>query len=252
MRFRPLYSFPMHAHPTRILVIDDDLRIRALLEEYLRGEGYEVRSLQHGGFLDAELAHHKPDLIILDLMLPGEDGLLICRKLRGQGITIPVIMLTAKGEPIERIVGLEIGADDYVPKPFNPRELQARIKAVLRRRTEPPPPGAPATDNLRVEFGSFVFDRAKRCLHRGEKRIALTTSEFAVLDALVTHPRRALSREQLLELARGRAYTAFDRSMDVQISRLRHLIEEDTSSPRYLQTVRGYGYVFVPDEPESA
>jgi len=232
-------------------VIDDDLRIRALLEEYLRGEGYQVRTLNHGVHVEEELALHKSDLIILDIMLPEEDGLSICRRLRGQGIEIPIIMLTAKGDPIERIVGLEIGADDYVAKPFNPRELLARIKAVLRRRSFNPPPGAPATEDHRVPFGPFVFNRAKRCLYRGTELIPLTTSEFAVLEALVSHARKPLNREQLLELARGRAYTAFDRSMDVQISRLRHLIEEDSSKPRYLQTVRGYGYVFIPDDPES-
>ncbi|EQD67290.1 two component transcriptional regulator, winged helix family [mine drainage metagenome] len=242
----------MNTLPIRVLVIDDDLRIRALLEEYLREEGYQVRTLNHGLQIEEELAVHKPDLIILDIMLPREDGLTICRRLRGQGIQIPIIMLTAKGEPIERIVGLEIGADDYVAKPFNPRELLARIKAILRRRNFNPPPGAPATEDLRVRFGPFEFNRAKRCLTRGAELIPLTTSEFAVLEALVSHARIPLNREQLLELARGRAYTAFDRSMDVQISRLRHLIEEDRSSPRYLQTVRGYGYVFIPDDPEPA
>ncbi len=239
----------MRTPPIRILVIDDDLRIRTLLEEYLCGEGYQLRTLGHGLEVEETLALHQPDLIILDLMLPGEDGLTICRRLRGQGFHTPIIMLTAKGEPVERIVGLEIGADDYVAKPFNPRELLARIKAVLRRRSAPPPPGAPATENLRVYFGPFVFNRATRSLHRGGELIPLTTSEFAVLEALVAHPRKPLNREQLLVLARGRAYTAFDRSMDVQISRLRHLIETDSTRPRYLQTVRGYGYVFVPDDP---
>lgn len=233
-------------------MIDDDLRIRALLEEYLRAEGYEVRTLGSGACVEEQLAIHRADVIILDIMLPQEDGLTVCRRLRGRGIQIPIIMLTAKGEPIERIVGLEIGADDYVAKPFNPRELLARIKAVLRRRNTNPPPGAPTREASTVRFGPFAFNRAKRWLTRGTELITLTTSEFAVLDALVSHARTPLNREQLLELARGRAYTASDRSMDVQISRLRHLIEEDSAKPRYLQTVRGYGYVFIPDDPDPA
>ena len=157
-------------------------------------------------------------------------------------------MLTAKGDEIDRIVGLEMGADDYLPKPFNPRELVARIHAVLRRRPPPPHPGAPRGGEPAVGFGPFTLDVAARTLRRNGDTIALTTGEFALLRALATHPRQPLSREKLMELARGRELEAFERSIDVQISRLRRLIEDDSARPRYIQTVWGFGYVFVPDD----
>jgi two-component system, OmpR family, phosphate regulon response regulator OmpR len=155
-------------------------------------------------------------------------------------------MLTARGTDVDRIVGLEMGADDYLPKPFNPRELVARINAVLRRRQEAPV-GAPANDDVVFRFGQCELNLGTRTLTRSNEPLPLTTGEFAVLEALVRHPRKPLSREKLMELARGRDHTAFDRSMDVQISRLRRLIEEDSSKPRFIQTVWGFGYVFVPD-----
>jgi len=189
------------------------------------------------------------DLIVLDLMLPGEDGLTICRRLRGTGDTTPIIMLTAKGEEVDRIVGLEMGADDYLPKPFNPRELLARIHAVLRRQTTTPP-GAPQVDEPAVRFGNIEVDFAARALKRGDELLALTTGEFAVLKVLLQHPRQPLSRDKLMALARGREQGPFDRAIDVQISRLRKLIESDPAQPRYLQTVWGFGYVFVPDGAE--
>jgi two-component system phosphate regulon response regulator OmpR len=156
-------------------------------------------------------------------------------------------MLTAKGEDVDRIIGLEMGADDYLPKPFNPRELLARINAVLRRRSAEEAPGAPAGDGEPVSFGDFVLDLATRTLTRAGEPVALTTGEFAVLKAFARHPRVPLSREKLMEMARGREYEAFDRSLDVQISRLRKLIEADPTKPRYIQTVWGLGYVFIPD-----
>ena len=179
-------------------------------------------------------------------MLPGEDGLSICRRLRAANDVTPIIMLTAKVEDVDRIVGLEVGADDYLPKPFNPRELLARIHAVLRRRPALEAPGAPALDAQTVTFGPFVFDLALRRLTKDGEQIALTTGEFSMLKALVRHPRQPLSRDKLAQLARGREFEPFDRSLDVQISRLRKMIEPDPTQPRYIQTVWGVGYVFVP------
>ena len=157
-------------------------------------------------------------------------------------------MLTAKGEDVDRIVGLELGADDYLPKPFNPRELLARLHAVLRRRGDDEAPGAPAQQAEQVRFGSFTLDLGTRTLERDGGPVSITTGEFAVLKVLVRHPRQPLSRDKLMELARGREYEAFDRSLDVQISRLRKLIETDPAKPRFIQTVWGLGYVFVPDD----
>jgi two-component system phosphate regulon response regulator OmpR len=186
--------------------------------------------------------------MVLDLMLPGRRGLDICRDLRGAGNALPILMLTAKGDDIDRILGLEIGADDYLPKPCNPRELAARIRAVLRRR-HTVPPGAPQSQAALIRFGRFSLNPATRTLERDGEPVDLTTGEFAVLYALAAHPGETLSRDRLLSLARGRERGAFDRSVDVQISRLRRLIEPDPSKPRYLQTVWGAGYVFVSDQP---
>jgi two-component system, OmpR family, phosphate regulon response regulator OmpR len=231
---------------TRILVVDDDQRLRELLVRYLGGEGYEVRAVPDAAAMDKQLARDRYDLVVLDLMLPGEDGLAICRRLRAQDTAPAIIMLTAKGDDVDRIVGLEMGADDYLPKPFNPRELLARINAVLRRRAPPGPPGAPATGGV-YPFGEFSLNLSTRALTRAGKQVALTTGEFSVLKVLVQHPRQPLSRDKLMELARGREYEVFDRSIDVQISRLRKIVEEDPSHPKHIQTVWGFGYVFVPD-----
>jgi len=237
----------MSEHKTRILVVDDDLRLRDLLQRYLGEQGFAVRTVADGHAMDKLLSHERFELIVLDLMLPGEDGLSICRRLRGTKNTVPIIMLTAKGEDVDRIVGLEMGADDYLPKPFNPRELVARIHAVLRRRTAPAPPGAPAPDDGPVSFGGMTVDMGKRTLTRNGQEVSLTTGEFALLKVLVTHPRTPLSRDKLMELARGREYEVFDRAIDVQVSRLRKLVEPDPAKPVYIQTVWGFGYVFVPD-----
>jgi two-component system, OmpR family, phosphate regulon response regulator OmpR len=183
---------------------------------------------------------------VLDLMLPGEDGLAVCRRLRAQPSAPAIIMLTAKGDEVDRIVGLEMGADDYLPKPFNPRELLARINAVLRRKSAAAPPGAPEAGGVH-EFGEFSLNLATRTLTRGGKAVSLTTGEFSVLKVLVQHPRQPLSRDKLMELARGREYEVFDRSIDVQISRLRKIVEDDPSHPKHIQTVWGFGYVFVPE-----
>jgi two-component system phosphate regulon response regulator OmpR len=188
-------------------------------------------------------------LMVLDLMLPGRSGLDICRDLRAADSLLPIVMLTAKGDDIDRILGLEIGADDYLPKPCNPRELVARIRAVLRRR-QSIPPGAPS-EAAPVKFGPHLLRPDTRTLETNGVPTSLTTGEFAVLHALATHPGETLSRERLLTLARGRERGAFDRSVDVQISRLRKLVELDAAKPRYIQTVWGAGYVFVPDGPAS-
>src|SRR5262245_802918 len=220
---------------TKVLVVDDDARLRELLNRYLGEQGMAVRAVHDANEMNRQLARERYDLMILDLMLPGEDGLSICRRLRGGGENMPIIMLTAKGDDVERIVGLEIGADDYVPKPFNPRELLARIQAVLRRRPPPAPPGAPSTEPQVVEFGEYRFNLAARNLTKNGQDVPLTTGEFALLKVLVLHPRTPLSRDKLMELARGREFGAFDRSIDVQVSRLRKLIEADHSKPAYIQ-----------------
>lgn len=231
----------------KILIVDDDSRIRDLLRRYLTQEGFEVFQAEDGTTLNRILLRENVDLIVLDLMLPGEDGLSICRRLRAANDRTPIIMLTAKVEDVDRIVGLEVGADDYLGKPFNPRELLARIHAVLRRRPTHEAPGAPSGDNEVVSFGPFTFDMSARTLVKDGEDQPLTTGEFAMLKALVRHPRQPLSREKLAQLARGRDFEPYDRSLDVQVSRLRKLIEVDAASPRYIQTVWGVGYVFVPD-----
>jgi two-component system phosphate regulon response regulator OmpR len=232
---------------TRILVVDDDQRLRDLLVRYLGAEGYEVRAVSDAPGMDKQLARERYDLVVLDLMLPGEDGLAICRRLRAQKNSPAIIMLTAKGDDVDRIVGLEMGADDYLPKPFNPRELLARINAVLRRRAPSGVPGAPAGTSEVYQFGKFSLNLSTRALTREGKPVPLTTGEFSVLKVLVQHPREPLSRDKLMELARGREYEVFDRSIDVQISRLRKIVEDDPSHPKHIQTVWGFGYVFVPE-----
>ncbi|NUO82856.1 two-component system response regulator OmpR [candidate division KSB1 bacterium] len=231
----------------KILVVDDDQRLRDLLQRYLGEQGFQIRTAEHAAAMDKWLARESFDLLVLDLMLPGEDGLSICRRLRGSHPELALLMLTAKGDEIDRIVGLEMGADDYLPKPFNPRELVARIHAVLRRRAAPLPAGAPAPEEGEVSFGSVRVNLATRLLTRKGEEHALTTGEFAVLKVLLQHPRQPLSRDKLMELARGREYEVFDRAIDVQVSRLRKLVEDDPAKPRYIQTVWGFGYVFVPD-----
>ena len=232
----------------RLLVVDDDKRLRDLLQRYLGEHGFTVKTVENAPAMDKALTRETFDLIVLDLMLPGEDGLSICRRLRESDPQQAIIMLTAKGDDIDRIVGLEMGADDYLPKPFNPRELVARILAVLRRRA-PAGPGAPTVENKRVAFGNVEVDLATRALLINGALQSLTTGEFAVLKALLEHPREPLSRDRLMALARGREQGPFDRAIDVQVSRLRKLVEPDPSTPRYLQTVWGFGYVFVPDDP---
>lgn len=236
----------MSEHNQHILVVDDDVRLRDLLSRYLGEQGFDVKVAADGHQMDKLRAREHFHLIVLDLMMPGEDGLSICRRLRGQGDHTPIVMLTAKGDEIDRIVGLEMGADDYLPKPFNPRELLARMQAVLRRQGNKPP-GAPENEAEIVRFGQIEVDLATRTLKRNDELQPLTTGEFAVLKVLLQHPSQPMSRDKLMTLARGREQGPFDRAIDVQVSRLRKLIEADPAQPRYLQTVWGFGYVFIPD-----
>lgn len=229
----------------KILLIDDDPELRKLLATYLGRHGFDALLLPDTRQLDAYLERYQPHLLVLDLMMPGEDGLAACRRLRGRGETLPIIMLTARDEPVDRIIGLEMGADDYVGKPFDPRELVARIEAVLRRGTQSA--AAPVVQGGIFHFGEWSFDRATRQLARGSEVVALTSGEFALLNALISNANKPMKRERLLELTRGEDSESFDRAIDVQIHRLRRLIEIDPAQPRYLQTVWGVGYVFVPD-----
>lgn len=236
----------MNHETTKILVVDDDARLRSLLERYLVEQGFQVRTANDGEQMDRLMERENFHMMVLDLMLPGEDGLTICQRLRKKNNDIPILMLTAKGDEVDRIIGLELGADDYLPKPFNPRELLARVNAVLRRRSNDVP-GAPSQNEEEIEFGDFKLNLATREMHHGDEVTSLTSGEFAVLKSLVTHPREPLSRDKLMNMARGRDYSALERSIDVQVSRLRRMIEDDPTNPRYIQTVWGLGYVFVPD-----
>ncbi|HEX4858203.1 MAG TPA: two-component system response regulator OmpR [Usitatibacteraceae bacterium] len=239
-------SEPRH----RILVVDDDLRLRDLLKRYLAEQGFAVDTLPDGKGLERAFSRNRYDLMVLDIMLPGEDGFAVCRRLRSSGwpeANLPIIMLTARGDDEERIVGLESGADDYLAKPFNPRELVARIHAVLRRQAPIAQPGAPAAMEEIVRFGPFQLNVGTRELSREGAAVPMTSGEFGLLKVLVQHPRLPLSRDKLTELARRREHDNEDRAIDVQVSRLRKLLGEDPSNPRYIQTVWGIGYVFVPD-----
>jgi two-component system phosphate regulon response regulator OmpR len=231
----------------KILVVDDDPRLRDLLRRYLTEQGFNVLTAEDAREMNKILQREHIDMLVLDLMLPGEDGLSICRRLRANIDQTPIIMLTAKAEEIDRIIGLEMGADDYLSKPFNPRELLARINAVLRRRSTEEHPGAPGQDNESISFGPYTLNLATRCLMRDQQIVPITTGEFSVLKVFARHPKIPLSRDKLMELARGREYEAFDRSLDVQISRLRKLLEINPAKPSFIQTVWGMGYVFVPD-----
>jgi two-component system phosphate regulon response regulator OmpR len=229
-----------------VLVVDDERSIVNLVKLYLENEGFQVIAAFDGLEALRVIRTTRPALVVLDLMLPGMDGFDVCRAVRRES-DVPIIMLTAKGDDVDRIVGLEMGADDYLAKPFNPRELVARIHAVLRRQAGRATPGAPTEEPTQVEFGPHQLDLSTRRLTRGGESIALTTGEFSLLKALVLHPRQPMSRDKLMELARGRELESTDRSIDVQVSRLRKLLGEDPQNPRYIQTVWGFGYVFVPD-----
>ena len=233
-----------------ILVVDDDAEIRGLLGDYLRKNGYKATAVADGKGMWTALARGKVDLIVLDLMLPGEDGLTLCRKLRGESDT-PVIMLTARGEETDRIVGLEMGADDYLAKPFSPRELLARVKSVLRRYRAMP--GRQAADDARlIRFAGWSLDvRARHLLSPEGVVTPLSGGEFQLLRIFLSHPGHVLSRDQLMVQSRGRENEPFDRAIDLQVSRLRHRLRDNPSGPEIIKTVRGEGYVLsVPVEME--
>jgi two-component system phosphate regulon response regulator OmpR len=229
----------------KILLVDDDPELRQLLATYLGRHGFDTLLLPDTRQVDAYLERFQPHLVVLDLMLPGEDGLACCRRLRARGERIPIIMLTAKDEAVDRVIGLEMGADDYLGKPFDPRELVARIEAVLRRGTQAP--AAPDPKGGIFQFGDWSLNRGTRQLERNGEVVALTSGEFALLNTLIANANRPMKRERLLELTRGDESESFDRAIDVQMHRLRRLLESDAAHPRYLQTVWGVGYVFVPD-----
>ncbi len=237
---------PNAAPDACILIVDDDTELRVLLERYLAGQGFRVLGAGDSAAADRLRERHHVDLMVLDLGLPGEGGLDYCRRLRGAGDGLPVVMLTARGDDVDRIVGLELGADDYLPKPGNPRELVARIRAVLRRRGDRPA-AAPQPEQQSVRFGECELDFNGRRLCRGDREHLLTSGEFALLSVLVRHAGQPLSRDRLLSLTQGREAEPFERSIDVTVSRLRRLIEIDPKHPRHLQTVWGVGYVFVRD-----
>lgn len=230
-----------------ILVVDDHREVRDLVARALTREGFRVSQAAEGKAMRRALENGRYDLILLDLMLPGEDGLSLCRSLRAQS-DIPIIMLTAKGEEVDRVIGLEMGADDYLPKPFGSRELIARIRAVLRRsRDRAPPAGTPDKPSATFAFDTWTLDTATRSLLRQDGvTVPLSTGEYDLLLAFVERPQRVLSREQLLDLARGRAATSFDRAIDTQVSRLRRKIERDPANPLLIKTVWGGGYIFTP------
>lgn len=226
----------------RLLIVDDQAEIRKLLKAYLTKEGYDVEAVEDGVSMDEYLDNREVDLVILDLMLPGEDGLSIGRRLRQQK-DLPIIILSARGEELDRIVGLEMGADDYLTKPFNPRELLARVRCVLRRCTEPSNSVSEDKNSI-FRFGSFTLDLQRYQLLNGTEEITLTTGEFKLLSIFIEHQNRVLSRDMLLEMTKGYEHTPFDRSIDICVGRLRKKIESDPVNPVYLRTIRGVGYIF--------
>jgi two-component system OmpR family response regulator len=230
--------------PPTILIVDDDCEIRTLLAEYLESNGFRALTAADGAGMRRILDSSHVDLVVLDLTLPGEDGLTLCRTLRA-GSNLPVIMLTARGEPLDRILGLEMGADDYVAKPFEPRELSARIRNVLRR-TQALPPTLESPTAKRMAFAGWRFDLVARHLLSPQGTVVmLSGAEFRLLKVFLDHPNRVLNRDQLLNLTKGRDADPFDRSIDLQVSRLRQKLDDDAKAPALLKTVRNEGYVLA-------
>ncbi len=231
----------------RLLIVDDDREIRDLVARFLTKHGYKVASARDSEAMEEILAEGRTDLLILDLMLPGKSGLEICRELRARS-SFPILVLTAMGDQTDRIVGLEMGADDYLAKPFSPRELLARIRAILRRVSTPATPGHVVAAAKLLRFAGWKLDLGRRRLEAPDGVIVdLTTGEYELLIAFAEHPQRVMNRNQLLDLARGRDAAPFDRSIDVQVSRIRRKIEADPKTPTMIITVRGDGYMFTPD-----
>jgi len=232
-----------HASGSHLLVVDDDRETRELLSLYLGQQGFDVAVVEDGKAMDAWLAENTTDLVILDLMLPGEDGLSIARRLQTDH-DLPIVMISARGEELDRIVGLEVGADDYLPKPFNPRELLARVRAVLRRSVTSD--ALPRERGKHYQFGEFRFDGDQRILYRGTEEIDLSRAEFDLLGVFLKRPNQVLSRDQIMDSLGGADRDPFDRSIDVRVTRLRHKIEDDPSDPKLIRTVWGVGYQFTP------
>lgn len=231
------------AHPPHILVVDDDPALRELLSDYLAANGFSVQAVSDGVAMRAALAERFPDAVVLDLMLPGEDGLALTRALRAQS-NVPILMLSARGEEIDRVIGLEVGADDYLAKPFGPRELLARLRALLRRGQL----NRPTAEASQVQrFGPYRLDLAGRRLLREGVEIPLTSAEFDLLAVFVARPHRVLSRDTLIDLLKGYERDPFDRSIDIRVTRLRRKIEPDPAHPVFIRTVRGEGYLFNPN-----
>jgi len=231
---------------TTLLVVDDDAELRELTQAYLAQQGYQVVTAADGQAMDRVLAERNIDLVILDLMLPGEDGLSIAKRLKGE-MGLPIIMVSAQGEDVDRIVGLEIGADDYIAKPFNPRELLARIRAVLRRVAAASESAGAGETSGSVRFGEFELDLNAHRLSKQGQSVPLTSGEFDLLSILVKHPNRVLDRDRILDLLTGAERSPFDRSIDVRVTRLRSKIEKDPATPIYIKTIWGKGYMFCPD-----
>lgn len=232
-----------------VLLIDDDVRLRQMLAEYLQRHGIDTEGASTAAAAQRVLQRGHFDLVLLDLMLPDEDGVSLCRRLRESRPGLPIIMLSAKGDDVDRIVGLEVGADDYLAKPCNLRELVARIFTVLRRSGRQSTSEAARSGEI-LHIGEFELDLWRRSLRRNGEPVRITTAEYQLLEVLVTHGRRVLNRDELMNLSSGRRSEAFSRSIDILISRLRHVLEPDPAAPRYIQTVWGRGYMFVPDAPQ--
>ena len=233
----------MSLRPDKVIVVDDDPELRALLRRFLTGHGFETRAVEGGAALDRELSRNPADAVVLDLMMSGEDGLTVCRRLRAAGDMTPIVMLTARGDPIDRIIGLESGADDYLPKPFEPRELVARLAAVLRRTRGR---GDLSSDEI-VIVGSLAINLSTPTVTRGGVVLKLSSREFALLAALARSPGRPLSRAQLIDRALGRDAEVTDRAVDVQVARLRRALGDRAEDPELIKTVWGVGYVLVAD-----
>lgn len=231
----------METKGARLLLVDDDPELCELTQTYLSLQGFNVDCVSSGAAMDAHLAETTPDLVILDLMLPGEHGLSIAQRLKAAK-GLPIIIVSAQGEDVDRIVGLEVGADDYLSKPFNPRELLARVRAVLRRAQ-----AVPVKDEERIRFGSFELDLLAHRLTTAGKIVPLTSGDFDLLRVLSAHPNRVLDRDRILDLLTGAERSPFDRSIDVRVTRLRSKIEADPADPVYIKTVWGKGYMFCPD-----
>ncbi|SAL22830.1 two component transcriptional regulator [Caballeronia terrestris] len=229
----------------KIIVLDDEAELRNMLQRFLGSQGFEVRAVADSQRLDRYLQREPYDLLVLDLMMEPEDGLSVCRRLRTEGHTLPILMLTAKGDPVDKVIGLETGADDYLAKPFLPGELVARIKALLRRQKMAS--GDPTLTAQSIRFGEFRLDLGRQQLFRNDEPFEIHSAQMQLLTALGASPNRAVSRDNLIARTRGREHDALDRSIDVQVLRLRQIVEADPSKPRFIKTVWGVGYMLLAD-----